>query len=563
MAENPHSGQTTTISMKRPRMVPVDFKIPRIPPWRQLQSQNETQTMTNSVDIAKDMGTHPSIASSDGERQQNCNEKKAPPALTRQNATTVMPQEWEGTTAKSVELSDSRQMEIWRLEPRTTLPLRENELMDEELPRIGPTPTLETINHIKQWWQKFEANNKDDNTGHLTIPTKTIGAKELINDTTNKLTRMTTRQDALIQRQLASKRTPKGLRERNIPFRINTRGQSKTDWSAWAEEINRKREEETTSRRKGRGGKTTYSTTRGTNISSEASQSQQGPCVGGRMKQRLAGDASTTRATERSYTAGGVTSKRKLSKKPRQGTTKHQKTSQPSSIASTVEDRPTQPTANAHYAGGPSPETSSTSKSTNWYAASLNKQQLEHTPYTHSGYQTSLNPKESERFASLNHTDPHLKLKSKWMARGSLESINLEEKDDDLHNGYASESGEQGLTQAGNSWTESQARCRPADTSQWHTHQQHAHQQHAQLREEDLTQSEAHTIGSADNQGRKGEKAEQETTGTRNAEVTIRIPTEEDGGIVGPVEIRATLKIKEEMYRPLMKLLSNYKQTGN
>ena len=409
-----NKGRTSKqgVQVKKPlTMVPTLFKIPRVP--RRILMKPPVDTATNKATT---------------QLNATCGGVTLPTYLTsgRQispGVPNVAQKEEENTTARN---SGSY---VWaRMVPCTpqTSSKRakdggQEDLMDEHLPKLGPPPSDKAMEQIRKWWEEYKEKNKDETTGRIVIP---MAEKQMTKN--GEYTQQTpTGQNLWTPHQSSLKLTPRMMRERNIPYKIRTDGQTKEEAEKWGRAVRDKWMEEAAARKltlRDRAGKMSHCMSQGISTSTEGYQNRQDRCGDGQKKLQHAGDASTTPDTQTRSTAGGATSRKKQSGTPILGITKPQKTSPHSSTASHAMDQQTQHTENALYAEAPYRMETSTRSSPTSLTPFPRERQSAHTQSTPSGSQALLQGQETQRSVSHSHTARLLKLKSRWMTRESCES---------------------------------------------------------------------------------------------------------------------------------------------
>ena len=495
-------------SSRTVRMVPHNFKIPKIPKKRE-----SPRRVLPEISLA--------VLDQDAQEATPHQMEKVyqDPSLVTTSST---------MKRESLEIwHDATSVECWDLdttiapEPNQQLPqrqgeevtkspllsLEQEELMDEQVPKDDQLPTIDQIWKIRRKWQEWgelDNNRKKTNPQEATSTTGPTQAATTLGKSFRKIqTRSTTAQEAELDPRL--RRTPSEMQRNKIPYRVNAQGATLEDAKMWGMELQRKR---------GTVEKMDDSTDQGTNTSTEDSQNQRGKCGEGRKKRAPVRDVWTTRDTTGQDGADGVSSKRTPLRQQRTASTAHRKISPRTSIARPAGDQPTRLSLSVGCAEAPSTEIPSTTSSTNSQTGG-NKPVLVPTPYTRSGYLTTLTEMSQEEY--------NLRLRTDHLYKGKLRSKTTESSGWNLETHQIPEEGH------------SPSEARQLDAK---------------------GHNPSKKAASARGRGHKAAVARARGRGLQDADVVIRLVDEEDNRLAGPIEVHLKIDLRQNCFKPIVDILN-------
>ena len=495
-------------SSRTVRMVPHNFKIPKIPKKRE-----SPRRVLPEISLA--------VLDQDAQEATPHQMEKVyqDPSLVTTSST---------MKRESLEIwHDATSVECWDLdttiapEPNQQLPqrqgeevtkspllsLEQEELMDEQVPKDDQLPTVDQIWKIRRKWQEWgelDNNRKKTNPQEATSTTGPTQAATTLGKSFRKIqTRSTTAQEAELDPRL--RRTPSEMQRNKIPYRVNAQGATLEDAKMWGMELQRKR---------GTVEKMDDSTDQGTNTSTGDSQNQRGKCGEGRKKRAPVRDVWTTRDTTGQDGADGVSSKRTPLRQQRTASTAHRKISPRTSIARPAGDQPTRLSLSVGCAEAPSTEIPSTTSSTNSQTGG-NKPVLVPTPYTRSGYLTTLTEMSQEEY--------NLRLRTDHLYKGKLRSKTTESSGWNLETHQIPEEGH------------SPSEARQLDAK---------------------GHNPSKKAASARGRGHKAAVARARGRGLQDADVVIRLVDEEDNRLAGPIEVHLKIDLRQNCFKPIVDILN-------
>ena len=499
--QNAHTSRTV-------RMVPHNFKIPKIPKKRENPRRELPEISLAVLDQdAQEATPHQTEkVYQDPSLETTSSTMKRESLEIWHDATSVECWDLDTTIAPEPNQQDPQQQEGVTKSP--LLSLEQEELMDEQVPKNDQLPTIDQIWKIRRKWQEWgelDNNRKKTNPQEATSTTGPTPAVTTLGKSSRKIrTRSTTAQEAEPDPRL--RRTPSEMQRNKIPYRVNAQEATLEDAKMWGMELQRKR---------GIIEKMEDSTDLGTNTSTEGSQNQRGKCGVGRKKRAPVKDVWTTRDTTEQDGVDGASFKRTPLRQQRTASTAHRKISPRTSIVRHAGDQPTRLSLSVGCAEAPSTEIPSTTSSTN-SPTDGNKPVLVPTPYTRSGYLTTLTEMSQEEY--------NLQLRTDHLYKGRLRSKTTESSGWNLETHQIPEEGH------------SQSEARQTDAKG-----------HSPSKRAVSTRGRGHKAAVAKARGRGLQQ---------DADVVIRFVDEEDNRLAGPIEVHLKIDLRQNCFKPIVDILN-------